>query len=42
MSVKYFTCSWIGSFGGEDERIFIDKNGSLELYDIALIQINLP
>ena len=38
MSVKYFTCSWISSFGGEDERLFINNKGSLELHNIAFIK----
>jgi len=38
--VKYFTCSWISAFGGEDERIFLNDQqhcGSLRLHNISFI-----
>ena len=36
LNVSYFTCSWISSFGAEDERLFIANDGCLELRNAIL------
>ena len=38
LSVKYFKCPGISSFGAEDERILVNYAGALELHNIVPIK----